>query len=316
MMGDHQKQTTCGFVALVGPPNTGKSTLLNALLGQKIAIVSPKPQTTRNRILGICNQPDCQIIFLDTPGLHQARSQLNREMVKIARNAMTEVDVVAHMIDVTAQTTTNSSQLMTETARLLRNVGRPTLLLCNKIDRIEKEKLLPLIAAWQEVYPFAAIVPLSALKGEGLDILLKQLRHLLPQGPKIFPEDIPTDASERFVCSEMIREKIMLFTEDELPYSTAVIIDHFQENPDQNLTTIHTTILVEKDSQKGIIIGSRGSMLQKIGQAARHEMAAMLGARVLLKLWVKVQKNWTGNPRILRELGIQETEGKRQRQGK
>ncbi len=306
MSGNRQKKTICGLVALVGPPNTGKSTLLNRLLGQKITIVSPKPQTTRNRVLGIFNEPDCQIIFLDTPGLHQARNQLNREMVKTARNAMAEVDVVAYMIDVTVPTTAGSSGQRAEAARLLQNVGLPTLLLCNKIDRIEKEKLLPIIAVWQEVYPFKAIIPISATRGEGLDILLKQLRHLLPQGPKLFPEDIPTDASERFISSEIIREKIMMFTKDELPYATAVIIDHFRENPVQNLTTIHATILVEKDSQKGIIIGNRGAMLQKIGQAARHTIAAMLGVKVLLKLWVKVQKNWTGNPRTLRELGIRE----------
>lgn len=306
MNRDQHEQITCGFVALVGPPNAGKSTLLNSLLGQKISIVSPKPQTTRNRILGVFNEADCQIVFLDTPGLHQARSRLNSEMVKIARNTVSEVDVVAYMIDVTAPEAENRPEKRKEAARLLQWANRPALLLCNKIDRISKEKLLPLIAAWQDAYPFAAIIPLSALTGEGQDILLSELRSLLPRGPRLFPEDIPTDASERFICAEIIREKIMLLTRDELPYSTAVVIEHFRENPARNLTTIHATIMVEKDSQKGIIIGKKGAMLRRIGQAGREEIEVMLGRQVLLKLWVKVQKNWTGNIRILRELGIQE----------
>lgn len=301
-------EITCGFVALVGPPNAGKSTLLNNLLGQKISIVSPKPQTTRNRVLGVYNRPERQIVFLDTPGLHQARSRLNSEMVKIARSTIGEVDVVAYMIDVSAPEADSRPEQREQVGRLLRRAGLPALLLCNKIDRVEKEKLLPIIAAWQESYPFTAIIPLSALKGEGQEALLKELSRHLPRGPRLFPEDMPTDASERFICGEIIREKIMLLTRDELPYSTAVLIDRFREEPGTPapLTTIDATILVEKNSQKGIIIGHRGQMLKQIGQSARREIEAMLGNKVLLKLWVKVQKNWTGNLRVLRELGIHE----------
>jgi len=298
------EEIICGFVALVGPPNAGKSTLLNNLLDQKISIVSPKPQTTRNRVLGVFNRDDCQIVFLDTPGLHHARSRLNSEMVKIARNTLAEVDAVAYMIDVSAPEADSRPEQREQAGRLLKRAGLPTLLLCNKIDRINKEKLLPIIAAWQETYPFTAIIPLSALSGEGQEFLLDQLRQLLPKGPRLFPEDIPTDASERFICGEIIREKIMLLTRDELPYSTAVVIDSFREEP--GLTTIDATIMVEKNSQKGIIIGGKGRMLKHIGQTARREIEAMLGTKVLLKLWVKVQKNWTGNIRILRELGIHE----------
>ncbi|ADH85215.1 GTPase Era [Desulfurivibrio alkaliphilus] len=299
-------EITCGFVALVGPPNAGKSTLLNNLLGQKISIVSPKPQTTRNRVLGVFNQPTRQIVFLDTPGLHQGRSRLNSEMVKIARRTVSEVDAVAYMIDVSSPEADSRPEQRRQAGQLLQRANLPALLLCNKIDQVGKEKLLPVIAAWQEVYPFAAIIPLSALSGEGQETLLDELTRLLPRGPRLFPEDIPTDASERFLCGEIIREKIMLLTRDELPYSTAVLIDRFREESAPPLTTIDATIIVEKNSQKGIIIGNRGRMLQQIGRSARREIEAMLGTKVLLKLWVKVQKNWTGNMRVLQELGIHE----------
>lgn len=297
-------EISSGFIALVGPPNVGKSTLLNQLLGQKISIVSPKPQTTRNRILGVYNQPECQLIFLDTPGLHQAKNRLNSEMVKIARNTISEVDVVAYMIDAGAPTAENRGERLRETAALLEQSGRPAVLICNKIDRLSKEKLLPLIDTWQQVYPFTAIVPISALTGEGVETLVSELRRLMPRGPRLFPQEHPTNLGVRFICGEIVREKIMLLTRDELPYSTAVTVEHFQEEP--RLTTIHATIMVEKDSQKGIIIGRRGEMLKNIGRAARKEIEEMLESRVVLKLWVKVEKNWTGSPRVLKELGIEE----------
>lgn len=299
-MSDAQPSViSCGFVALIGAPNAGKSTLLNRLLGQKIAIVTPKPQTTRNRILGVVNHRDYQMVLLDTPGLHRAKNRLNSEMVRLARNAAGEVDVVAYLVDVSSET---EAEQRRHAQKLLREAGKPALLLGNKIDRIGKEKLLPLIAAWQEVYPFQAIIPLSALTGEGCQLFLTEASRLLPTGPRLFPEDIPTDASERFICGEIIREKIMLLTRDELPYSVAVVIDQFMEKP--GMTTIQATIMVEKDSQKGIVIGKKGVMLQQIGERARREIETMLGQKVLLKLWVKVQKNWTGNRRILQELGF------------
>ncbi|MDZ7641183.1 MAG: GTPase Era [Desulfurivibrio sp.] len=299
-MSDSQPSVIpCGFVALIGAPNAGKSTLLNRLLGQKIAIVTPKPQTTRNRILGVLNHRDYQMVLLDTPGLHRAKNRLNSEMVKLARQAAGEVDVVAYLVDVSSDT---SAEQRREAAKLLQEANKPALLLGNKIDRVDKTRLLPLIAAWQEVYPFQAIIPLSALSGEGCETFLAEASRLLPSGRRLFPEDIPTDASERFICGEIIREKIMLLTREELPYSTAVVIDQFREEP--GMTTIQATILVEKGSQKGIVIGKKGAMLQEIGARARREMEAMLGQQVLLELWVKVQKNWTGNERILQELGL------------
>lgn len=294
-----EQDVACGFVALIGPPNAGKSTLLNRLLGQKIAIVTPKPQTTRNRILGVVNGNDYQLILLDTPGLHQAKTPLNNEMVKIARSTAAEVDAIAYLVDVDAP---GAPAQRREAAKLLREAGKPALLLCNKIDRIAKAELLPLIAAWQEVYDFTAVIPISALTGEGCEILLAEARKLLPQGPQLFPEDIPTDASLRFICGEIIREKIMLLTREELPYSVAVVVDRFSE--EERLTTIDATILVEKSSQKGIIIGGKGAMLRQVGEAARRDMEKLLGGKVLLKLWVKVQKNWTANQRVLRELGF------------
>jgi GTPase len=290
----------CGIVALIGPPNVGKSTLLNSLLGQKISIVSPKPQTTRNRVAGIVNGPDHQIILLDTPGLHKARSPLNREMVKIALASLAEVDVIIFMADVTMPLPEGGGAPV----ECLQGVRQPVLLLLNKIDLIGKEKLLPLIAAYSALHPFHAILPISAMKGEGSALLIDTLRGLLPMGPRLYPEDIPTDVSERFIVGEMIREKIFLLTGQEIPYASAVTIESFKEDPGKGLVTIHATIHVEKSSQKGIVIGKGGSKLRQIGEAARKDMEELLDQRVLLKLWVKVRKEWSSDPGFLRELGL------------
>lgn len=287
-----------GIAALIGPPNVGKSTLLNTLLGQKISIVSPKPQTTRNRIVGVVNGPDYQIVLLDTPGIHHARDPLNIEMVKIALTSLAEVDVVVFLVDVTLPLPgkTPPDYLPTK--------GQPTVLVINKIDMVAKDRLLPIIEAYQRLYPFAAIIPLSALNSDGTELLVQELRRLLPEGPRLYPEDIPTDATERFIVAEMIREKIFLKARAEVPYSTAVTVESFKEDPAKGLTTIHATIIVERDSQKGIIIGKGGAMLKEIGQAARRDIEELLDQKVLLKLWVKVEKNWTKDPRMLKELGF------------
>lgn len=295
-----KNQVKTGVVALIGPPNVGKSTLLNHLLGQKISIVSPKPQTTRNRILGIINGEDHQIVLLDTPGIHRAHSPLNLEMVKIALDSLTEVDAIIFMID----TSFPLPEKINVTSEVLKKTKKPVLLLVNKIDLSSREKLLPILNAYKEFFPFQAMIPLSAKTGDGVDILMKELVPLLPEGPRLYPSDIPTDATERFIASEIIREKIFLLTRQEVPYSTAVTIDSFQEEDPGGLITIHATIHVEKKSQKGIIIGKQGAMLKKIGQAARHDIVELLGTKIMLKLWVKIRKDWTKDGRFLKELGF------------
>ena len=289
-----------GVVTLVGPPNSGKSTLLNALLNQKISIVSPKPQTTRNRILGIINDPTYQIVLLDTPGLHESASQLNQDMVKTAMDTMGEVDIIVFIIDATAPIPRGKEA---PTDYLSEVKSTPAILLINKIDLIDKERILPLINAYESLYNFKEIIPISALKKQGVDILITELTGLLPEGPRYYPEDIPTDATERFIVEEIIREKVFLLTSKEVPYSTAVVIEQFKEDNERKLTTIHATIIIEKNSQKGIIIGKGGKKLGQIGTSARIDIEKLLEQKVMLKLWVKVQKNWTKNPRLLKEFG-------------
>ncbi len=296
-----EEQIKSGMVAIVGPPNAGKSTLMNTLLGQKISIVTPKPQTTRNRILGILNGPDYQVVLLDTPGLHKARQPLNLEMVKIALASLSEVDAILFLIDVSLPMPAAKQSREVE---YLDGAKSPAILVLNKIDLLDKEKLLPIIQTYQALYPFAAIVPVSALYNNGTDLLIKELVSLLPAGPKYYPDDIPTDATERFIVAEIIREKIFLRTGQEVPYSTAVLIDSFKEDAEKQLVTIHATIVVEKSSQKGIIIGKRGAKLEQIGKSARLDIEKLLAQKVLLKLWVKVQKNWSRDMRFLKELGF------------
>lgn len=289
-----------GMVAIVGPPNAGKSTLLNGLLGQKISIVTPKPQTTRNRIIGILNDPAYQVVMLDTPGLHKSRKPLNLEMVKIAVSSLAEVDVVLFLIDVSLP----MPEKQAHAVEYLESSTVPAILVLNKIDLLGKDQVLPIIEAYRHIYPFAAIVPVSALLNSGTDLLLQEILHLLPAGPKFYPEDIPTDATERFIVGEIIREKIFLLTGQEIPYSTAVVIESFKEDEAKSLVTIHATIVVEKSSQKAIIIGRKGSKLQQIGKNSRHDIEKLLAQRVLLKLWVKVHKNWTSDLRFIRDLGL------------
>lgn len=289
-----------GMVAIVGPPNAGKSTLLNALMGQKISIVTPKPQTTRNRIIGILNSPDYQIVLLDTPGLHKAGKPLNLEMVKIALASLAEVDVILFLVDVSAPL----PEKQVQSVGYLSGTANPAILALNKTDLMRREEILPMIELYRHIYPFAAIVPVSALMNIGTDVLLHELLKLLPTGPRLYPEDIPTDATERFIVAEIIREKIFLLTGKEIPYATAVLIDSFTEDDQRSLVTIHATIIVEKPSQKAIIIGRKGSRLQQIGKSSRLEIEKLLAQRVLLKLWVKVHKNWTKDVRFIRELGL------------
>lgn len=304
-MDMYEKPVKSGMVALVGPPNAGKSTLMNNLLGQKISIVTPKPQTTRNRILGVVNEDEYQIVLLDTPGLHKSRIPLNREMVQIAMDSLSEVDVVLFLIDISLPLPEKLKQKKEEElAEVMKHVDCPAILILNKVDLLEKEKLLPMISLYSELFPFEAVIPLSALRGDGTKSLIDQILQLLPMGPRYFPEDIPTDATERFLVAEIIREKVFLQTGQEIPYSTAVTIESFKEDTTKHLVTIHATIVIERDSQKGIIIGKGGKKLKSIGTAARRDIEKLIGEKVLLKLWVKVKKKWSQNENFLKELGF------------
>lgn len=294
-----------GMVAIVGPPNAGKSTLMNHLLGQKISIVSHKPQTTRNRILGVVNGDDYQIVLLDTPGLHKARQPLNREMVRIAMDSLNEVDAILYMIDVSLPLPEKiEKEKNREMMEQMDGVVAPVILVLNKVDLLVKEGLLPMIKRYAELYPFHAVLPLSALTGEGTERVVEELLTVLPLGPRYFPEDIPTDASERFLVAEIVREKVFLLTGQEIPYSCAVTIESFKEDTTKQMTTIHATIVLERSSQKGIVIGKGGQKLKSIGTAARKDIEKLLGQKVLLKLWVKVKKDWSKDGRFLKELGF------------
>ncbi len=289
-----------GFIGIIGRPNAGKSTLFNAIIGDKISIMTHKPQTTRNKITGIKNYPDAQLIFLDTPGMHKPKTPLNRAMVRTTREAIGSVDVLLMMIE--AQTDVQPHDLFL--IESLNETKAPVLLVINKIDLIEKKFLLPLMDKFRRIYDFRGIVPISALHGNGVEELLTIVKEMLPEGPKYYPDDIVTDATERFIASEFIREKITLHTKQELPYSAAVEIDLFKEDEAKNLIRITATINVEKDSQKAIMIGKKGAMLKKIGTQARLDMENLFGAKVYLELFVRVRKEWTASERMLEEFGL------------
>ncbi len=300
-----QKPVKSGLVAIVGPPNTGKSTLMNSLLGQKISIVTPKPQTTRNRIVGIMNDDDYQIVFVDTPGLHKSRDPLNIEMVRVAMESLSDVDVVVFLVDVSIPASEKEKEKrQKELLSCMEQINCPAILVLNKVDLIDRIKLLPEIQRYSELYAFHAVIPLSALHGDGSENLVTEILTLLPLGPRYFPEDIPTDASERFLTGEIIREKVFLLTGQEIPYSTAVLVDSFKEEVKKKRVTIHASIVLEKNSQKGIVIGKGGKKLKAIGIAARKDIELLLGKKVVLKLWVKVKKNWSQDDKFLKELGL------------
>ncbi len=288
-----------GFISILGRPNVGKSTLFNRILGEKIAIVTEKPQTTRTRILGIKNVEGGQFIFLDTPGIHEGRSELNQRMVQIAIASGRDADVLLFMIEATSPLIEKDREMIQS---LKGSEGLPFLLI-NKIDLVKKERLLPLMDQYQRLHPFQKIIPLSAITGDGVDILLDEILKVLPESAPYYPEDMITDQTERFWVSEIIREKVIKQSYHEIPYSTAVTIEEFKEHPEKNLVIIKGTISVERDSQKKILIGKGGQKLRQIGEAARKEVEALLGTKVFLELWVRVERNWTQDPRALNRMG-------------
>jgi GTP-binding protein Era len=289
-----------GTIAIVGRPNVGKSTLLNQLLGEKVAIVTPKPQTTRNRITGIRTTASSQIVFLDTPGIHQAHSLMNRRMVDVALQTLREVDGVLWLLDRRDRIGSEEEQM----AERLRQLKAPVWIVLNKIDLVSKGKLLPLMQRCSELLPDKEIVPISALTGEGVPLVLEMVEKWLPEGPRIFPEGEFTDQTERFVASELIREKVFLLTREEIPYGVAVTIDEFTEKEEKNLIVITATIHTARDSHKPILIGKKGSMLKEIGKQAREELEVLLGCKIFLELFIRVDKDWTQNPYALTEMGL------------
>ena len=288
-----------GFVAIIGAPNVGKSTLLNKLLGQKLSITSKKPQTTRNRILGIANRSSAQFIFIDTPGVHQSKKPLNLRIVEVALSTLGDADLVLMLVDASKPDPISERLLL----QALKNQKNPVVLAINKTDLVKKPVLLEQIDAWHNVYPFQAIIPISAKTEDQVEALFSAMAASMPSGPPLFPESMLTDMPERFLAAEMIREKAFRLTGQEIPYAVAVTIDSFKEEKNGRLTSIAATIHVERDSQKGVIIGKKGSKLKQIGEAARKEIEQMLATSVYLKLFVRVQKNWTRDTKALRRFG-------------
>jgi GTP-binding protein Era len=297
-----------GFIGIIGRPNVGKSTLLNQLVGETIAIATRKPQTTRNRIMGIKNldEPNPgQLIFLDTPGIHRAKTPLGKAMVETASGTIGDVDLLLLLVEAEEAPRSDDRFIIESLAGLT----KPVILVINKTDLIEKQRLLPLIDSFSALYPFREIIPVSALKNDGVAHLVSEIWKLLPEGPRYFPEEMMTDRSERFIAAEIIREKITLRLHQEIPYVTAVVVDSFQEDEAKNMIRIKATINVEKDSQKGIVIGRGGAMLKEIGTKARLEMERFFASRVFLELFVRVAKDWTSDPRLLKEFGYMENKG-------
>ncbi|MDA8432618.1 MAG: GTPase Era [Nitrospiraceae bacterium] len=292
-----QESFRSGYVSIIGRPNVGKSTLLNALLGQKISIVAARPQTTRNRIIGIKNLPEAQIIFIDTPGIHKPQNLLGEAMVRTAREVLEEIDVVLFVAEAGRQA--EKDRIIIES---LARVAKPVFLIINKIDEVKKQDILPMMDRYSELFHFSEIIPVSALKGDGISIVLQKILEHLPAGPKYYPDDIVTDQIERFMAAEIIREKIMEKTGEEVPYSVAVDIDSWTERPD-GVVAIAGNIYVEREGQKGIIIGAKGRMLKEVGTLARIDIERLLGTRVFLQLWVKVKRGWRDDKKILHDLG-------------
>jgi GTP-binding protein Era len=287
-----------GFASIVGRPNVGKSTLVNQLVGQKVSIVSDKPQTTRNRILAVVNRPEGQIVVFDTPGIHKPLHRMNERMLDAAVQSLGQVEVALWVVDATEGYGPGDRHVR----EILKRAGKPVILGINKIDRVPKPKLLPIMEAYRHQLDFAEVIPFSALKGENVELVAQRLIALLPEGEPLYPADFLTDQHERFFVAEMVREKILREMREELPYTTGVVIERFLE--EESMVRIEASILVERENQKGILIGKKGAMLKQIGTSARHEIEKFLGAKVFLGLFVKVRPKWREDPRVLDEMGL------------
>jgi GTP-binding protein Era len=295
----NKKVFKSGFVSIVGRPNVGKSTLLNSIIGEKIVITSDKPQTTRNRIQGIHNIPNGQIIFIDTPGIHVGKSRLNKSMVDVALASISGVDLLMLVVEAT---TVVDAGIIND---VLKGVTTPVILVLNKIDLLpDKSVLFDRITAWSALHCFREVVPISAGSGDGVELLVETISRYLSDGPQLFPDDILTDMPEKFIVAEMIREKVFRLTRDEVPYSTAVEIESFTER-ENGVIAIQAAIILERTTQKGIVIGKKGEMLKRIGSQARSDVERLLGTRIFLELFVKVEENWSERPSKLREYGYE-----------
>ncbi|MGP7819052.1 GTPase Era [Niallia sp. 01092] len=292
-----------GFISIIGRPNVGKSTFLNRVIGQKIAIMSDKPQTTRNKVQGVLTTDDSQLIFIDTPGIHKPKHRLGDFMMKVAQNTLKEVDLILFMVNAEEGFGRGEEFILEK----FQNIKTPIFLVVNKIDTIHPDKLLTVIDSYKEKYPFKEIVPISALEGNNVEKLLEQIKGYMPEGPQFYPADQVTDHPERFIVSELIREKALHLTREEIPHSLAVVIDKM-EKKQNDIVHVMATIVVERDSQKGIVIGKQGSMLKEVGKRARIDIENLLGTKVFLELWVKVQKDWRNKMTQLRDFGFREDE--------
>lgn len=293
-----------GFVAIIGRPNVGKSTLMNHVIGQKVAIMSDKPQTTRNKIRGVLTDERGQIIFLDTPGIHKPHSKLGEWLVKTAQEALEEVDLILFLIDA-AEGFGPGDRFIIEN---MKQIETPVFLVVNKIDQVHPEQLLPLIDQYRQLFPFAEVVPISALQGNNTSTLLDLILKELPEGPQYYPADQVTDHPERFIVGELIREKVLQLTREEIPHSVAVVVEEMSMREDQEMLDIRAIIYTERTSQKGILIGKQGSLLKEVGRRSRQEMERLFGTRIFLDLWIKVKKDWRNEEMMLRQFGYRDEE--------
>ena len=304
-MMEQNKGYKSGFVSIVGRPNVGKSTFLNRVIGQKIAIMSDKPQTTRNKVQGVLTQKDSQTIFIDTPGIHKPKHKLGEFMLKVSRNALKEVDIIMFMVNAEQEIGKGDEFIID----MLEGNKTPVFLVINKIDQIHPDQLAGIIDSYKDKFNFAEIIPISALQGNNVDQLLTTIEKYLPEGPQYYPADQVTDHPERFIISEMIREKVLHLTREEIPHSIAVVIDKIKRDEEnENMIRVQATIMVERDSQKGIVIGKKGALLKQVGTEARKDIEMLLGSKVFLELWVKVQKDWRNKQTHLRDFGFRDDE--------